>query len=79
VLLKAAYQSGSKDSHLRGFFGPSAVLLFVPKDTLRCKNVCFAGKSRIHSYISDENVFFAITFSLYFMLGMPCALVGLLG
>ncbi len=34
---------------------------------------------RIYSYISDENVFFAITFSLSFMLGMPCALVGLFG
>jgi hypothetical protein len=76
---KAVYQSGIKDSHLRGFFGPSAVPLSVPKDTLRRKNLCFAGKSRIHSYISDENVFFAITFSLSFMLGIPCALVGLLG
>jgi hypothetical protein len=34
---------------------------------------------RIYSYISDENVFFAITFSLSFMLGTPCALVGLFG
>src|ERR671916_574080 len=29
---------------------------------------------RIYSYISDENVFFAITFSLSFILGTPCAL-----
>jgi hypothetical protein len=75
---KAVYQSGNKDSHLRVFFGPPAVLLSVPKDTLRCKNVCFAGKSRIYSCISDENVSFAITFSIS-MLGMPCALAGLLG
>jgi len=34
---------------------------------------------RLYSYISDENVFFAITFSLSFMLGAPCALVGLFG
>ncbi len=34
---------------------------------------------RVYSYISDENVFFAITFSLSFMLGAPCALVGLFG
>jgi hypothetical protein len=36
-------------------------------------------KNLIYSYISDENVFFAITFSLSFMLGAPCALVGLFG
>ncbi len=34
---------------------------------------------RIYSYISDENVFFAITFSLSFMLGFPCGLVALFG
>jgi hypothetical protein len=34
---------------------------------------------RLYSYISDENVFFAITFSLSFMLGFPCGLVGLFG
>ena len=34
---------------------------------------------RIYSYISDENVFFAITFSLSFMLGFPCGVVGLFG
>jgi hypothetical protein len=33
----------------------------------------------VYSYISDENIFFAITFSLSFMLGAPCALVGLFG
>src|SRR5829696_8032439 len=33
----------------------------------------------IYSYVSDENVFFAITFSLSFMLGTPCALVGIFG
>ena len=34
---------------------------------------------RIYSYVSEENVFFAITFSLSFMLGTPCALVALFG
>ncbi len=34
---------------------------------------------RVYSYVSEENVFFAITFSLSFMLGLPCGLVGLFG
>ncbi len=34
---------------------------------------------RVYSYISDENIFFAITFSLSFMVGVSCALVGLFG
>ena len=34
---------------------------------------------RLYSYISEENVFFAITFSLSFVLGAPCALVGVFG
>jgi hypothetical protein len=34
---------------------------------------------RLYSYVSDENVFFAITFSLSFMLGFPCSVVGLFG
>jgi hypothetical protein len=37
------------------------------------------AERRLYSYISDENVFFAITFSLSFMLGAPCAIVGLFG
>ncbi len=46
----------------------------------RCQKVGdLQVESRIHSYISDEKVFFAITFSLSFMLGAPCALVGPLG
>jgi hypothetical protein len=44
---------------------PSALLMFHYK--------------RLYSYTSDENVFFAITFSLSFLLGSPCALVGLFG
>ncbi|MGI8858689.1 MAG: hypothetical protein ACR2HO_00800 [Rubrobacteraceae bacterium] len=32
---------------------------------------------RVYSYISEENVFFAITFALAFLLGAPCALVGI--
>jgi hypothetical protein len=31
---------------------------------------------RTYSYISDENIFFAISFSISFMLGAPCGLVG---
>jgi hypothetical protein len=34
---------------------------------------------RIYSYISDENIFFAISFSLSFMLGFPCGLVAIFG
>ncbi|CAN5523318.1 hypothetical protein BH24ACT22_BH24ACT22_17420 [soil metagenome] len=34
---------------------------------------------RVYSYISEENVLFAITFSLSFILGLPCALVGVFG
>lgn len=34
---------------------------------------------RVYSYISEENVFFAITFSLSFVLGLPCILVGIFG
>ena len=59
-------------------------------NTLRVTAVLMAGIAvpsvllmihyrRLYSYISDENVFFAITFSLSSMLGAPCALVGLFG
>ena len=34
---------------------------------------------RLYSYTSDENVFFAVTFSLSFLLGSPCALTGMFG
>ena len=34
---------------------------------------------RVYSYISEENIFFAVTFSISFMLGFPCALVGIFG
>ena len=34
---------------------------------------------RIYSYISDENLFFAISFSISFMLGFPCGLVAIFG
>lgn len=34
---------------------------------------------RLYTYTSDENVFFAVTFSLSFLLGSPCALVGAFG
>lgn len=61
-----------------------------PLNTLRVTAVLMAGIAvpsallmahyrRVYSYISDENVFFAITFSLSFVLGFPCGLVGLFG
>ncbi len=50
---------------MAGIAVPSALLMFHYR--------------RIYSYVSDENVFFAITFSLSFMLGFPCALVGFFG
>jgi hypothetical protein len=34
---------------------------------------------RLYSYTSDENVFFAVAFSLSFLLGSPCILVGIFG
>jgi hypothetical protein len=59
-------------------------------NTLRVTAVLMAGIAlpsvllmihyrRLYSYVSDENVFFAITFSLSFMLGFPCGVVGLFG
>jgi hypothetical protein len=50
---------------MAGIATPSALLMFHYR--------------RIYSYVSDENVFFAVAFSLSFMLGAPCALVGLFG
>jgi hypothetical protein len=61
-----------------------------PLNTLRVTAALMAGIAipsvllmfhyrRIYSYISEENIFFAITFSLSFMLGFPCGLVGLFG
>jgi len=32
---------------------------------------------RVYTYTSEENVFFTITFSLSFLMGVPCALVGI--
>lgn len=32
--------------------------------------------NRLYTYTSEENVFFTLTFSLSFLLGAPCALVG---
>lgn len=34
---------------------------------------------RIYSYTSEGNVFFAITFSISFLLGVPCGLTGIFG
>jgi hypothetical protein len=34
---------------------------------------------RLYSYTSEENVFFAISFSLSFLLGSPCALAWIFG
>jgi hypothetical protein len=59
-------------------------------NTLRVTAVLMAGIAipsvllmvhyrRIYSYVSEENVFFAITFSISFILGFPCALAGIFG
>lgn len=61
-----------------------------PLNTVRVMAVLMAGiavpsgllmlhYSRLYSYVSEHNVFFAITFSISFVLGLPCALVGLFG
>lgn len=50
---------------MAGIALPSALLIFHYR--------------RIYSYISDENVFFTIAFSLSFLLGSPCALAGIFG
>ena len=50
---------------MTGIAIPSALLMFHYK--------------RIYSYTSDENIFFAVTFSLSFLLGSPCALTGIFG
>ena len=50
---------------MTGIAIPSALLMFHYK--------------RLYSYISDENVFFTITFSLSFLLGSPCVLAGIFG
>ena len=50
---------------MTGIAIPSAMLMFHYK--------------RLYSYTSDENVFFAITFALSFLLGSPCALAGIFG
>ncbi len=36
-----------------------------------------AHYKRLYTYTSEENVFFTLTFSLSFLLGVPCALVGI--
>jgi hypothetical protein len=50
---------------MTGIAIPSALLMFHYK--------------RLYSYTSDENIFFAITLSLSFLLGSPCALTGIFG
>ena len=50
---------------MTGIAIPSALLMFHFK--------------RLYSYTSDENVFFAATFALSFLLGSPCVLVGIFG
>jgi hypothetical protein len=34
---------------------------------------------RVNSYVSEKNVFFATTFALSFVMGLPCVLVGVFG
>ncbi len=66
------------------------VLSIGPLNALRVTAVLMAGIAipsvmlmihyrRIYSYVSEENVFFAITFSLSFMLGLPSGLVAVFG
>jgi len=50
---------------MSGIAVPSALLMFHYK--------------RLYSYTSDENIFFAISFSLSFLLGSPCLLTGIFG
>lgn len=61
-----------------------------PLNTLRVTAVLMSGIAipsvllmlhykRLYSYVSEHNVFFAATFSISFMLGLPCALVGVFG
>ena len=61
-----------------------------PLNTVRVTAVLMAGIAipsallmlhykRLYSYTSDENVFFAVTFSLSFVLGFPCVLTGIFG
>ena len=50
---------------MAGIAIPSALLMFHYR--------------RVYSYISEKNVFFAVTFALSFVMGLPCALVGLFG
>ena len=50
---------------MTGIAVPSALLMFHYK--------------RLYSYTSDENIFFAISFSLSFLLGSPCLLTGIFG
>jgi len=50
---------------MTGIAIPSALLMFHYK--------------HLSSYTSDENIFFAITFSLSFFLGSPCVLTGIFG
>ncbi len=61
-----------------------------PLNTVRVTAVLMAGIAipsillmfhykRLYSYTSDENVFFAVTFSLSFLMGSPCVLAGIFG
>ena len=50
---------------MTGIAIPSVLLMFYYK--------------HLYSYTSDENVFFAVTFALSFLLGSPCVLVGIFG
>ena len=50
---------------MTGLAIPSVLLMFYYK--------------RLYSFTSDENVFFAVAFSLSFLLGSPCVLVGIFG
>lgn len=38
-----------------------------------------AHYGRLYTYISEENVFFTLSFALSFLLGTPCAIAGIFG
>ena len=50
-----------------------------PLNTVRVTAVLIFHYKRLYSYTSDENVFFAVTFSISFVLGFPCVLTGIFG
>src|SRR5215203_28216 len=50
-----------------------------PLNTVRVTALLMFHYKHLSSYTSDENIFFAVTFSLSFFLGSPCVLTGRFG